>query len=288
MRAWITKLLASISTIPRQVQASLPNRCLLCHQSIDNTGQGPRQLRFSGLCKVCLEACLYHEPHCLGCGKTLVELTHLTTASLAPSSLATSPLAQVQLTAGAQSTSYCGQCLKTVPLKVIAPASYHHGLGPVVAAIKYQQQLAPLKVLVAALVSRVNQLVEQQLIILPQVLLPVPLHPQRLKQRGFNQAWLIAKEISVQLNIPLDANVLKRVADTQPQAGMTGKQRRKNCHKAFELVNHMPYQRVALVDDVLTTGTTANEIAKLLNKQGVYVDVWCLVRAEAPSLRGQD
>jgi ComF family protein len=175
-----------------------------------------------------------------------------------------------------------------VPLKVIAPASYHHGLGPVVASIKYQQQLAPLKVLVAALVSRVNLLVEQQLIILPQVLLPVPLHPQRLKQRGFNQAWLIAKEISEQLNIPLDANVLKRVADTQPQAGMTGKQRRKNCHKAFELVNHIPYQRVALVDDVLTTGTTANEIAKLLNKQGVYVDVWCLVRAEAPSLRGQD
>ncbi|MBB1268819.1 ComF family protein [Shewanella sp. SR44-3] len=283
MRAWITKLLASISTIPRQVQASLPNRCLLCHQSIHNSHTALGDLWSAGLCEVCLEACLYQAPHCLGCGKTLVELMHLTTASLAPSSLT-----PVQSSVNAQSTRYCGQCLKTVPLKVVAPASYHHGLGPVVAAIKYQQQLAPLKVLVAALVRRVNQLVEQQLIILPQVLLPVPLHPQRLKQRGFNQAWLIAKEISVQLNIPLDANVLKRVADTQPQAGMTGKQRRKNCHKAFELTNDIPYQRVALVDDVLTTGTTANEIAKLLNKQGVYVDVWCLARAEAPSLRGQD
>jgi ComF family protein len=285
MRAWITQLLASISTIPRQVLASLPNRCLLCHQSINNSGQEPQQLRFSGLCKVCLEACLYHEPHCLGCGKTLVEITQSTAAPSATALSGSSKLITSLPQTYVQTSSFCGQCLKTTPLKVIAPASYHHGLGPVVAAIKYQQQLAPLRGLVAALVHRVNHLSEQQLITLPQVLLPVPLHPQRLKQRGFNQAWLIAKEISVQLNIPIDAKVLKRVADTQPQAGMTGKQRRKNCHNAFELIDDIPYQRIALVDDVLTTGTTANEINKLLNKQGIYVDVWCLARAEAPSLR---
>jgi ComF family protein len=245
--------------------ASLPNRCLLCHQSLARVIPSNatlfdslkefKQGHQTGICDTCLNACLYQGDICLGCGKQLII-----------------------------PDCFCGHCLALTPMKVIAPCSYHQGLGPLVAGIKYKQQLAPLTVLVKALVIRIQALVAQGFIRLPQVLLPVPLHPKRLNTRGFNQAWLIAKELSHQLNIPIDEDYLYRVEDTQPQAGMTGKQRRKNCHQAFKICGNNKYQRVVIVDDVVTTGTTTNEINKLLLKRGIFADVWCLARAEAPGL----
>jgi ComF family protein len=245
--------------------ASLPNRCLLCHQSLArvipsnatliDSLKAFKQGHQTGICDTCLNACLYQGDICLGCGK------------------------RISIPA-----CFCGHCLGITPMKIIAPCSYHQGLGPLVAGIKYQQQLAPLTVLVNALVARIQALVAIGFIRLPQVLLPVPLHAKRLKARGFNQAWLIAKELSCQLNIPIDEDYLYRVEDTQPQAGMTGKQRRKNCHQAFKIRGNNKYQRVVIVDDVVTTGTTTNEINKLLLKKGIYADVWCLARAEAPGL----
>lgn len=248
IHTWLSRRLALGSW---RLQASLPNRCLLCHLSLDIDGDSEQ----TGICSVCLATCLYDGDICLGCGRAL----------------------QV-------ASSFCGTCQHSHPLKVIAPASYHNGIGPLVAGIKYQQQIAPLKVLVAALVRRIEVLVAQERLILPQVLLPVPLHAERLRQRGFNQAWLIANELSHRLNIPMDDKHLVRASATRPQAGMTGKQRRKNCHQAFELIGTHRYQRVAIVDDVVTTGTTANEIAKLLLTLGTYAEVWCLARAEAPGL----
>jgi predicted amidophosphoribosyltransferase len=99
--------------------------------------------------------------------------------------------------------------------------------------------------------------------------------------------------MSLILDIPLDDSLLIRVIDTASQAGLNGKQRRKNCHQAFALNEkadayqqlHLPYQHVAIIDDVVTTGTTVNEIAALFATRHIACQVWCLARAEAPNLR---
>ena len=238
------------------VGASLPNRCLLCHQTIPrNEGT---DLSRSGICSSCLTSAIYAGHCCLGCGKSL----------------------QV-------AAEFCGSCMAQRPIKVIAPASYHSMLGPLIPAIKYQAQFAALPALADALAARIVDLSEQHLLELPQVILPVPLHANRLRQRGYNQAWLIAKQLSQRLNIPLDDQLLCRTNDTAAQAKLSGKQRRSNLAGAFALTAPSPYQRIALVDDVVTTGSTINEIAKLFRVSAPSVQAWCLARAEAPRLLGQ-
>ncbi|QYK01243.1 ComF family protein [Shewanella psychrotolerans] len=247
MLTYTLTLKRTVSLLGRLLGASLPNRCLMCQQDITDDGRG--------ICQHCLSASLYQTPTCLGCGRTML-----------------------------MQTAYCGRCMVVSPLMVIAPASYHQGIGEHVAAIKYQAQLAGLESLTRALVQRVMELEVLAIIQRPQALVVVPLHPNRLRQRGFNQAWLIADSLSRQLNIPLvDDAVLRRV-DTKPQAGLTGKQRRRNLANAFELNDDFNYQRIAIVDDVVTTGTTANTIAALFEARYIHVQVWCLARAEAPGL----
>ncbi|MGB0893059.1 MAG: ComF family protein [Parashewanella sp.] len=231
----------------RWLVASLPNRCIACHQGLSVTE--------SGICRICLSDGLYQQSICLGCGRSM---------------------SIVQ--------AYCGGCQADEPIKVIAPCSYHQGLGAWIAAMKYQRQLAILQPLSAALHQRVLLLIQQELITMPQAIVAVPLHSKRLRQRGFNQAWLIAQALSELTGLPLVDDKLIRTVNTQSQAGLDGKQRRDNLSQAFELEDGFPYQRIALVDDVVTTGTTVNEITRLFSKQFVHVQVWCLARAEAPNL----
>ncbi|KPZ68441.1 DNA utilization protein GntX [Shewanella sp. P1-14-1] len=241
-----------LTSFAHWLRRHLPNRCLLCRQDIRQFDSGKPQ---TGICHHCLVAGLYQHEVCLGCGKRMEQLQ-----------------------------AYCGHCLRHKPVMVIAPCSYHHSLGELVSGIKYQQQCAPLTALVNVLAVRVMDLVARGVITLPQVIVPVPLHKNRLKQRGFNQAWLIADELSRQLGIPMDDSLLVRNIDTQAQAGLDGQARRRNCADAFNTTKAIPYQRVALIDDVVTTGTTVNEIGKLFAADYVHVQAWCLARAEAPGL----
>ena len=244
-------------TIKNVILRNLPNSCLLCRQDILQYGQHQYGLQRpqTGVCQSCIVAGLYQHEVCLGCGKSMTILQR-----------------------------YCGHCQRTEPIAVVAPCSYHQGLGELISAIKYQQQFAPLEALVQVLAIRILDLVARGIIQLPQVIIPVPLHTNRLKTRGFNQAWLIAKSLSKQLGIEMDDGLLVRHIDTQAQAGLDGKERRLNCADAFSLTQTIPYQRVALIDDVVTTGTTINEIRQLFSAEYVHVQCWCLARAEAPGL----
>lgn len=113
----------------------------------------------------------------------------------------------------------------------------------------------------------------------PEVLIPVPLHQNRLIDRGYNQAFEIASILSQQLDIPLDTQVLQRVRHTQSQLGLSANQREKNILKAFSYESNLKYSRVAVVDDIVTTGSTANEITKTLHRAGVsHVEIWGLAR----------
>lgn len=112
-----------------------------------------------------------------------------------------------------------------------------------------------------------------------QCLIPVPLHPKRLKQRGFNQAVLLCKNLAKALKIPYELSLCKKIIHTEPQVCLNREQRKQNLTAAFQS-RQTHYQHITLIDDLLTTGSTAQELANLFKAQGVKrVDVWCCARA---------
>jgi ComF family protein len=114
----------------------------------------------------------------------------------------------------------------------------------------------------------------------PQVLIPVPLHLTRLRQRGYNQSLELAKVIAKHTGIPIAFQACKRIRNTPPQTSLSGKQRQTNVKGAFEIIKIAPdWQHIALIDDVMTTGSTVAELARVFREAGVErVDIWCCAR----------
>ncbi|EIT71277.1 MULTISPECIES: ComF family protein [Hydrocarboniphaga] len=113
----------------------------------------------------------------------------------------------------------------------------------------------------------------------PDLLLPVPLHWRRLISRGYNQAQLLAREIGRALDIELDVRSLRRVHATPDQIGRSASERRHNLRKAFELTRRLDGLHVAIVDDVMTTGATFDELARVCRKAGALrIEAWAAAR----------
>ncbi len=113
------------------------------------------------------------------------------------------------------------------------------------------------------------------------LLVPVPLHRQRLRDRGFNQSLLLARRIAKIHSLPVDTAALQRIRHTQPQTELSGPERRKNIRQAFAVsrTGSISGKRVLLIDDVFTTGATVQECAKTLLRAGAQqVDVLTLAR----------
>jgi|WetSurMetagenome_2_1015567.scaffolds.fasta_scaffold67784_3 ComF family protein len=111
------------------------------------------------------------------------------------------------------------------------------------------------------------------------IIMPVPLHPRRLRERGFNQAEIIAQIIAGETNLSLSADALKRVKYTGQQAKLTAGERNRNLEGAFAWTRpYPPPDDVILTDDVYTTGATTNECAKILKSAGAR-RVWGVVLA---------
>lgn len=108
---------------------------------------------------------------------------------------------------------------------------------------------------------------------------PVPLHPKRLNWRSFNQSELLAQELAARLGVEVNRNLITRAKNTTPQADLKhADERRRNIENAFSLLQDPRNQKIILVDDLVTSGATANEIAKLL-KQGGAQEVWIIAAA---------
>jgi len=116
---------------------------------------------------------------------------------------------------------------------------------------------------------------------LPGVVIPVPLHSERYRRRGFNQAEEIARFAARRLGLEVDSRCLRRRIATREQSGLTVAERRRNVRGAFEL-RHVPRAtRVALVDDVVTTGSTAMAAARTLQNAGISeIELWAAARVE--------
>ena len=111
------------------------------------------------------------------------------------------------------------------------------------------------------------------------LLIPMPLHPQRLQERGFNQSLEIAKIIAKQRQIPLDYQSVVRTKLTPPQASLPLKERAKNIKGVFAVNANLTGKRIAIVDDVMTSGASLNELAKTLKKAGAsHVKCWVVAK----------
>jgi ComF family protein len=158
----------------------------------------------------------------------------------------------------------CGRCLAHPPALdwIGAAVAYTFPVDGLVQTLKYRHHLAAATVLGHLLADAVKDAPR------PQVLIPVPLGAQRLRERGFNQSLEIARVVSRRLSLAVDADGFRRIRDTPPQASLAFEERAKNVRRAFVCDVELAGARVALVDDVITTGASLNECAKALRKAG--------------------
>lgn len=175
------------------------------------------------------------------------------------------------------SNQICGKCLRQRPSfdRCYTPYSYGYPISGLISSFKFSDRLYAGRLLAELLIN----FIETKRVELPQLILPVPLHPARLKERGFNQALELAKPISRYFNIPVDIKSCRRVKATATQSTLDKKVRIKNMRGAFAITEPLSCEHLVLLDDVVTTGTTVNELAKTLKTSGVQrVDVWALAR----------
>ncbi|WP_137889004.1 ComF family protein [Pseudomonas sp. 2FE] len=180
----------------------------------------------------------------------------------------------------------CGACLKRPPTfsRVEVPWRYAFPVDTLITRFKHQAKW-PLGRLLAELLSQHLLDSFDHGLPRPDALLPVPLANRRLRQRGFNQAALLARWLSQSLQLPLAEGWLLRPHDTPAQQQLDAAARKRNLRHAFALADHATIEgrHLALVDDVLTTGATAESLARLLKKAGAArVDVYCLARTPKP------
>lgn len=220
-----------------------PPVCLVC---------GARGAAGRDLCPDCLELLVENHPAC--------------------------PVCAMPVTHGHEGR--CGQCLHH-------PPPYDSGLSfwryqvPVdglLLGLKYHRQLAVARLLGEMMAEKLAEIP----VVPPQALIPVPLHASRLRSRGFNQAIELFGPVANCLGIPLLRDAVLRLRPTPSQVGLSALQRRRNLRGAFQVRDDLP-PHVAIVDDVVTTGSTVAELARVLRRSGVSrIDVWSVARADEP------
>lgn len=172
----------------------------------------------------------------------------------------------------------CGQCLASPPVcyQAQVPYIYAPPLDALITGLKFRQQLHCAHLLGSLLAQHLQKNLRQY----PECIVPVPLHPSRLRERGYNQALELARPLSRSLGIPLEKNLVQRVRQTRPQTELKLASRASNLRQAFQLKQAPNYRHIAIVDDVITSGYTVNALAQVFYQQGVEkLEVWAIARA---------
>jgi len=202
-----------------------------------------------GICSPCARALAYNRHPCPRCALPLPE--------------------------AAPAGTLCAECQARTPSfdRVLAPLLYQTPVDRLVADFKYHQQLH-----FGPLLAGILAELAQQEASATQVLLPVPMQAQKLRERGFNQAAELARCLSLRLGIPWSTDRLFRIRGGDQQQTLKRGQRRRNVRGVFACNGVVPAQ-VALIDDVMTTGATAEEASRMLKAAGAErVEVWTVAR----------
>lgn len=199
------------------------------------------------LCHVCL-ANFAPQPRCLCCGLVM-------------------PVSEQR----------CGRCLLSSPLwsRLYCVGDYQAPLASYVHRLKYSGQFWHAKTLALLLTPYITSK--------PDLITFVPLHWQRFLYRGYNQSQHLAWEISKHINVSC-CGLFRKVRATAHQQGLSKKQRERNIRQSFALCKTINHKHVAIVDDVLTTGSTVEPLCQLLKQSGVKtIDIYCICRTSHPN-----
>ncbi|MCR5790038.1 MAG: ComF family protein [Lachnospiraceae bacterium] len=211
-----------------------PRRCPVCGDIIMPKG--------GECCDRCRGAFAYvTEPYCLKCGKPLREETE----------------------------ALCPDCLRKERFFDFGRAVYRYDdrIGRSIYGFKYNGRQEYARFYAQEIVRRYGRMLSE---LKPDALVPIPLHKKRLRKRGYNQAALIAQEVSRLTGIPAEPSLLQRVRNTRPQKSLNERERENNLKKAFKIrQNDVSLETVILIDDIFTTGSTMDSAAGCLRDQGV-------------------
>lgn len=234
-----------------------------------------------------------YPPRCLLCddrgverGRSAVDMCESCTSRL-PDNLPACTRCALPLPPDLSNHSYivCGRCQKKPPAFDFSVSLFRYEQPVVwlVQQLKFKERLSHARLLGEMLAEKIMNMSMQNnspYSTFPECILPVPLHRKRLSIRGFNQSIELARPFANKTGLPLELNLIERVRKTESQTGLDAGQRRKNLRGAFKVVGSVSYSHVAIVDDVVTTGSTVNELAIVLKRAGVKrVDVWSIARA---------
>lgn len=213
-----------------------PRRCPVCHEAVEERGK-----KICDICRTRLPR--VRGAFCLRCGKPLLD----------------------------KEKEYCLDCTrrKHVFWCGRAPFVYDKVMRESIARFKYggRREYAAFY---AEEMLRFSA--KEMLLWKADVLVPIPLHPRRRRKRGYNQAELLAKELSRRSGIPMDKGLLLRVKNTRAQKELDDRERFANLKNAFSVrKGSNPYKRVILVDDIYTTGSTMNEASHILKQNGTQI-----------------
>jgi ComF family protein len=171
----------------------------------------------------------------------------------------------------------CGECSRRPPPFSLCRTAfvYEDPVPMLVGGAKFRSRLNLARLLGQCLALAVERSGDEP----PGLIVPVPLHPARLRERGYNQALEVARPVSWALNVPIDAQCCARAQATSPQAGLEKAARRRNVRGVFTVLRPPAAHHVAILDDVITTGSTAAELTRVLLRAGVErVDLWAVAR----------
>jgi ComF family protein len=239
--------------LSRVTNSLLPGSCNFC--------QSPLPLSSSALCDLCIAELPHITTHCRRCSVPLV------------------------------SAELCGNCQKKPPSfrRCISAFGYQAPVNSIIVRLKTDPYVAEINQLSALLARRIAATYHEAQLPCPLTLIPLPLHWLKMTRRSFNQSDIIARLVANHLhrqhriNVELRSDICKRIARGQTQHKLSAKQRRAAIANAFTAAAPTTLDlqglSVAVIDDVVTTGATANSVATALLKAGAAnVDIWSLAR----------
>lgn len=171
----------------------------------------------------------------------------------------------------------CGNCLKQPPFFVSTEIlfNYEYPTNQLIKAFKFNNRPE----LARCFANRLAKKLVRNNTLFPDTVIAVPLHRKRQRERGYNQSLEIARLLSKQLGLKTNGSLCSRIKNTDPQSTLPMKIRRKNVKGAFCLNESQIPKHIAIVDDVITTGSTINELARLFKKAGCQrIDIWAIAR----------